>query len=546
MDVHDLQSRTGASRPLLQTPPTSIDGLFAELLGAIAVEAWQPRQEGSVAKDFGPPERGAADRDRLADTNQERPERSSDDWEVAEARAPERPERQDRQAAPSRPTDQNREDDPTPPEASGPPAVETTDQTDDPAGPESTAAADATIPAAPGDGGEAAVPEIVAATPPAVEPPSPAALASEAGAAPLVIPGLEKAAKTPAEQAAPIALARSHPNSALQRDTAAVPPPTGASVPTVPDPASAATPSTSQGTPGTAGSAAPPAIQVASQQATVAAAPNSLLQGADSLSKLQNAGDAPEADGPGNPLLLGAKPGGSETGFQQGTPRDGAQQQLLQQAMIGARLQNGAPPPQTAARGFSSLVPAGGAMTGGAAVGGEATGATTPSGQALPSAAGQPRGLIQAAAQTAASQSGGSAQGAPAQQVALQISKSARAGQDRLTMQLHPAELGRIEIKMEFAENGHLRAVVSAEKNDTLDLLQRDARALERALQDAGVKTDSNSLSFQRGDQRQAEGRGAGGQPASARPADEPGDLAEDDTAHPRQSSHDGSLDIEV
>jgi len=44
--------------------------------------------------------------------------------------------------------------------------------------------------------------------------------------------------------------------------------------------------------------------------------------------------------------------------------------------------------------------------------------------------------------------------------------------------------------------DGRVSAVVTADNKDTLDLLQRDQRALERALQDAGLKADSGSLSF--------------------------------------------------
>src|SRR3546814_11737514 len=80
---------------------------------------------------------------------------------------------------------------------------------------------------------------------------------------------------------------------------------------------------------------------------------------------------------------------------------------------------------------------------------------------------------------------------------------------------LHPAELGRIEVKLENASDGTLRAVISAERPETLDLLQRDARGLERALQDAGVQTDSGSLRFNlrsqgQGKEQQAEGNGRG------------------------------------
>src|SRR3546814_6284200 len=90
---------------------------------------------------------------------------------------------------------------------------------------------------------------------------------------------------------------------------------------------------------------------------------------------------------------------------------------------------------------------------------------------------------------------------------------------------LHPAELGRIEVKLENASDGTLRAVISAERSETLDLLQRDARGLERALQEAGVKTDSGSLSFNlrgqgQGQEQRAEGNGRGRADAGPRGAD--------------------------
>src|SRR3546814_7827105 len=85
---------------------------------------------------------------------------------------------------------------------------------------------------------------------------------------------------------------------------------------------------------------------------------------------------------------------------------------------------------------------------------------------------------------------------------------------------LHPAELGRIEVKLENASDGTLRAVISAERTETLDLLQRDARGLERALQEAGVKTDSGSLSFnlrgQGQNHEQQAGNGGSGRGAPA------------------------------
>jgi flagellar hook-length control protein FliK len=81
-------------------------------------------------------------------------------------------------------------------------------------------------------------------------------------------------------------------------------------------------------------------------------------------------------------------------------------------------------------------------------------------------------------------------------QVAVQIKKAIGQGADQIRIQLKPAELGVVEVKLSVTEDGRAMAVVSAERPETLDLLQRDASGLRQALQDAGLSTDSNSLSF--------------------------------------------------
>ncbi|MBP2275040.1 MULTISPECIES: flagellar hook-length control protein FliK [Sphingomonas] len=81
-------------------------------------------------------------------------------------------------------------------------------------------------------------------------------------------------------------------------------------------------------------------------------------------------------------------------------------------------------------------------------------------------------------------------------------------GGDEMTLHLSPASLGRIEVKIAF-EDGSLRATLRADNPAALDLLRRDSTDLSRALDQAGVRSDSASLSFQ--------GRGADGQPAGSR-----------------------------
>lgn len=82
------------------------------------------------------------------------------------------------------------------------------------------------------------------------------------------------------------------------------------------------------------------------------------------------------------------------------------------------------------------------------------------------------------------------------EQVAVNIRRAVRDGADRLSIQLSPAELGRIHVKLEMDEEKRATASITVEKPSTLELLQRDVKALERALQDAGLKMDGNDLSF--------------------------------------------------
>jgi hypothetical protein len=120
----------------------------------------------------------------------------------------------------------------------------------------------------------------------------------------------------------------------------------------------------------------------------------------------------------------------------------------------------------------------------------------------------------------------------PHEQVAVQIQRAARNGIGRLTVDLQPAELGRVEIKMDVDKDKNVTANVVVDRPGTLDLLQRDARNLERLLQEAGLQTNSGSLSFSLrdsgpGNQEQAGGgsasmgggRGAGGDDAASGPA---------------------------
>ena len=82
--------------------------------------------------------------------------------------------------------------------------------------------------------------------------------------------------------------------------------------------------------------------------------------------------------------------------------------------------------------------------------------------------------------------------------VAAQITKSAQSGNTHnITLQLDPAELGRVEVRLEFGAENQVKAHLVVEKPETYQMLQRDAAALERALQDAGLETGSDALNYE-------------------------------------------------
>lgn len=144
------------------------------------------------------------------------------------------------------------------------------------------------------------------------------------------------------------------------------------------------------------------------------------------------------------------------------------------------------------------------------------TAAPQPTAQATATQSGQPF------AQTVQQPSGAERPQAPSSsqvidQIKVNINKSVKAGLDRVTIQLRPDNLGRIEVKMELSQDGKVRAFVNVESKETLDLLQRDSRGLEKALQDAGLRTDSNNLHFAlKSDQNAQDGKGQGGEGTAA------------------------------
>ena len=89
----------------------------------------------------------------------------------------------------------------------------------------------------------------------------------------------------------------------------------------------------------------------------------------------------------------------------------------------------------------------------------------------------------------------------PVAGLAVEIVTHARDGKSRFEIRLDPPELGRIDVRLDIDRQGNVTSRLLVERSETLDLLRRDFGNLERALNDAGLKTDSGSLQFAMRDQ---------------------------------------------
>jgi flagellar hook-length control protein FliK len=99
------------------------------------------------------------------------------------------------------------------------------------------------------------------------------------------------------------------------------------------------------------------------------------------------------------------------------------------------------------------------------------------------------------------------------EQVAFHIRTAKATGNSRISIQLNPHELGKVDLRIHISDGGKTHVSITAESKSTLEILQRDAQGLARALNDAGLQTDMGSLSFnlRGGDHGQAgSGQGEG------------------------------------
>jgi flagellar hook-length control protein FliK len=85
--------------------------------------------------------------------------------------------------------------------------------------------------------------------------------------------------------------------------------------------------------------------------------------------------------------------------------------------------------------------------------------------------------------------------------LAVAIASQAQAGRNRFEIRLDPPELGRIDVRLDVDRDGRVTSRLVADRPETLDMLRRDAPDLQRALQDAGLKTSDSGMQFSLRDQ---------------------------------------------
>ena len=89
----------------------------------------------------------------------------------------------------------------------------------------------------------------------------------------------------------------------------------------------------------------------------------------------------------------------------------------------------------------------------------------------------------------------------PLSGLAVEIAASAKAGKSHFEIRLDPADLGRIDVRIDVDHNGQVTSHLTVERPETLSMLRQDAPQLQRALDDAGFKTGDSGLQFSLRDQ---------------------------------------------
>ncbi|MCI0754798.1 flagellar hook-length control protein FliK [Teichococcus vastitatis] len=130
-----------------------------------------------------------------------------------------------------------------------------------------------------------------------------------------------------------------------------------------------------------------------------------------------------------------------------------------------------------------------------------------------------------------------------APQLVMRVAQAQKDGVDRISVDLRPPELGRVELQMTFRD-GMVHVVMRAEQPETFEALRQERHHLEQQMADAGLQLGAGGLDLQQGrlpqPEPEAESRRQGPVFASE------GETAAEETssAGPRPPASDSLIDI--
>ncbi len=84
----------------------------------------------------------------------------------------------------------------------------------------------------------------------------------------------------------------------------------------------------------------------------------------------------------------------------------------------------------------------------------------------------------------------------PLQMLPIEIGMQAVRGVTNFQIRLDPAELGRVEVRLQIRDNGEVNASLVVDRVETLQMLKRDASTLQYAFEQAGLKQSADGLTF--------------------------------------------------
>lgn len=86
----------------------------------------------------------------------------------------------------------------------------------------------------------------------------------------------------------------------------------------------------------------------------------------------------------------------------------------------------------------------------------------------------------------------------PTRQIAMRLKRAVNSGEDILTIELHPAELGRVSVRLGFHE-GRVDVRLVVDQRSTFDAFSQDRAALEQQLAQAGIDLGGGGLDLRFG-----------------------------------------------